>query len=414
MTSSIGWDPATYERFGDHRSRPFDELLGRVGAADPRVVVDLGCGNGPATMALVRRWPDAQIIGVDSSEQMLARAREIDPDGRVEWVHADVADVHPPDHTDVLTTNATLQWVPGHDDLIRRWVGELAPGGWFAMQVPGNFGAPSHRILRELAAQSPHADQLRPLLPGTDAVHEPAGYAMLLADAGCAVDVWETTYQQVLDPAGEQESPALEWTRGTALRPVLSAITDEGERAVFLAAYAERLADAYPRQGFGTSYPFRRIFAVGRTAVGERPAQLAGTATAAPQRTARADRAGTSRPGVVALDHVQVSCAAGSEDALRGFYAGVLGMHEVAKPVALAAGGGVWFEAGTARLHCGVEDGFRPAHKAHPALSVADVVVAAHAVRASGAAVVWDERLPGVRRFHTVDPVGNRLEIQQI
>ena len=116
---------------------------------------------------------------------------------------------------------------------------------------------------------------------------------------------------------------------------------------------------------------------------------------------------------MTALGHVQVSCPAGSEDVLRGFYAGTLGMAEVPKPPVLAARGGAWFRAGTCEIHCGVEDPFRPARKAHPCLLVADIDAAAEVVTAGGGEVRWDENVPGVRRFHTDDPVGNRIEFQQ-
>jgi catechol 2,3-dioxygenase-like lactoylglutathione lyase family enzyme len=116
---------------------------------------------------------------------------------------------------------------------------------------------------------------------------------------------------------------------------------------------------------------------------------------------------------VTGLHHVQVSCPAGSEDALRAFYGGVLGMAEVAKPPALAVRGGVWFRAGGCELHCGVEEGFTPARKAHPGIAVSDVDAVAARVRAAGGPVRWDDQIPGLRRFHTDDPVGNRVELQQ-
>ena len=116
---------------------------------------------------------------------------------------------------------------------------------------------------------------------------------------------------------------------------------------------------------------------------------------------------------IAGLHHVQVSCPAGSEDTLRSFYAGVLGMEELAKPPKLAARGGAWFRAGSCEIHCGVEEPFAPARKAHPGIAVTDVDALAERVAAAGAEVRWDDNLPGVRRFHTDDPVGNRLEFQQ-
>jgi predicted enzyme related to lactoylglutathione lyase len=113
------------------------------------------------------------------------------------------------------------------------------------------------------------------------------------------------------------------------------------------------------------------------------------------------------------LHHVQVSGPAGCEDAMRAFYAGVLGMTELEKPERLRARGGAWFRAGAAEVHVGIEDGFAPAHKAHPGIAVSDVDEVARAVRAAGGPVTWDDAIPGLRRFHTSDPVGNRLEFQQ-
>lgn len=117
---------------------------------------------------------------------------------------------------------------------------------------------------------------------------------------------------------------------------------------------------------------------------------------------------------VVGLHHVQIACPAGSEDLLRGFYGEVLGMPEIPKPPVLAARGGVWFEAGDRQLHCGVEADFHPALKAHPCFLVDDLAAVATAVEVADGDVRWDESIPGVRRFHTDDPVGNRVELQQV
>src|SRR5689334_20106439 len=172
MTDSA-WDPRQYAVFADHRGRPFVDLLARVEAPAPRLVVDLGCGPGELTLGLARRWPDARIVGVDSSPQMLERARELDADGRVEWVRARAEEWDPSwagAPVDLLVTNATLQWVPTHLRLIPPWLASLAPGGTFAMQVPSNFDAPSHRLMREVAARQPRAADLRPGLDRARAV----------------------------------------------------------------------------------------------------------------------------------------------------------------------------------------------------------------------------------------------------
>jgi trans-aconitate 2-methyltransferase len=270
MLEVVVWDPQQYALFASHRGRPFADLLAHVGAEHPRLVVDLGCGDGPLTLTLADRWPGARVVGLDSSPQMLAAARALDTDGRVEWVQVAAEDWDPADlgqPVDVLVTNAALQWVPGHLDLLPRWVDALADGGWFAMQVPSNFDAPSHRLMREAAARHTRADDLRPVLDRARAVADPVDYLGALAALGLDADVWQTTYEHVLDPAGVQASPVLEWVRGTGLRPALDVLTDDAERDAFLADYTAALDAAYPRQPWGVVLGFTRTFAVGHRRV---------------------------------------------------------------------------------------------------------------------------------------------------
>lgn len=252
------WDPRQYGRYADERSRPFLDLVGRIGAASPRRVVDLGCGPGRLTALLADRWPEAAVEGVDSSPEMIAAA---EPGPRLTF-RVGTVESFDPSGVDVIVSNAALHWVPTHRDLLTRWATALPVGGWLAFQVPGNFAAASHTLLREVAASGPWAavaDVLRP----DDAVAAPSGYAELLLAAGLAVDAWETTYVHVLSGA----DPVLEWMRGTTLRPVMQALpTDSYAR--FEAELADRLRAAYPAGPHGTLFPFRRIFAVA-TRVGD-------------------------------------------------------------------------------------------------------------------------------------------------
>jgi trans-aconitate 2-methyltransferase len=255
VTGSTTWDPTLYLDFDDHRSRPFHDLLARVGAVAPRRVVDLGCGPGHLTAVLGARWPDAEVVALDSSAEMVAaaRARGIDAE------QADVVHWMPPPDTDVVVTNAVLQWVPSHRQLLPRWIAALPGGAWFALQVPGNLGAPSHALIRELAEEEPWRGRVD--LRDEIAVAEPAEYAEVLAGAGAEVDVWETTYHQRL--AGPD--PVLRWVSGTALRPVRDALGADAY-ATFREQLAPRLRAAYPARPDGTTwFPFRRIFAVART-----------------------------------------------------------------------------------------------------------------------------------------------------
>lgn len=249
------WDAAQYLRFGDERSRPFSDLVARVGAEHPGYVADLGCGPGHLTAALARRWPDADVHGIDSSAQMIEAADGAEYPG-VSFSLGDVREWAPDRSPDVITCNAVLQWVPAHDGLLLRWADWLSPGGWLAFQLPGNFDSPPHAVARELAS----SPRWRGLVGGAELnrqAGDPGHYVGLLARDGCQVDAWETTYLHIL----QGDNPVLEWTKGTTLRPVL-ALLDEEQAADFTAEYAERVKDVYQRGSFGVIFPFRRVFAV--------------------------------------------------------------------------------------------------------------------------------------------------------
>jgi trans-aconitate 2-methyltransferase len=252
----VVWDPAQYRRFGTERDRPFLDLLARVGAESPRRVVDLGCGTGHLTGLLVARWPAAIAEGIDSSAEMIASTASV---SGVAFRVADIESWQPLPDTDVVITNAALQWVPSHRSLLRAWADALPSGAWFALQVPGNFESPSHALMRGLAESPKWNAKVGAVLRHDDPVESPSGYASLLLDAGWQVDAWETTYLHLL----HGDDPVLEWVRGTGLRPVLDALGAD-DAATFNAEYAALLRDAYPPGPHGTFFPFRRIFCVGQ------------------------------------------------------------------------------------------------------------------------------------------------------
>jgi trans-aconitate 2-methyltransferase len=267
------WDAGQYLRFGGERARPFFDLVAQVGATSPRYVADLGCGPGSLTAALAQRWPDATVVGVDNSPEMIATAQASSAQastGRaavqrtaagqavpsLSFTLGDVADWCPERPLDVLVCNAVLQWVPGHDELLLRWADLLAPDGWLAFQLPGNFDQPSHTIVKEMA-ESPRWRELLADVRLNRQAGDPAHYVTLLARPGFAVDAWETSYLHIL----HGEDPVLEWTKGTTLRPVLAAL-DAEDAAAFVREYGERLRAEYRPHPFGTIFPFRRVFAV--------------------------------------------------------------------------------------------------------------------------------------------------------
>lgn len=248
------WDPDRYLTYADERGRPFLDLLARVGAADPRTVVDLGCGPGNLTSLLADRWPGADVVGLDSSAEMIAAATDSAGD-RIRFEVADLREWESAEPVDVLVSNATLQWVPGHLDLLPRLVAQVAPGGWLAFQVPGNFGEPSHTIRDELAAEPAYAAHTAGV--AVPSSHDPTVYLDALAGLGCTVDAWETTYLHLLTGS----DPVFTWVSGTGARPTLQALPDDLSPQ-FEAEFRTRLAAAYPERGYGVVLPFRRVFVV--------------------------------------------------------------------------------------------------------------------------------------------------------
>lgn len=256
------WDPGVYGRYGDERSRPFFELVGRIPVEAPRQVVDLGCGPGTLTATLAARWPGALVRGIDSSPEMIEAARQLDVP--VDFALGDVRDFVPSPGVDLIVSNAALQWVPGHDGLLLRWVKALADGAWLAFQVPGNFDSPAHLALYDVASSPRWKDRLGAVTPRI-AVDDATVYAARLTDAGCAVDAWETTYVHLL-PGTSADHPVLAWLEGTALRPIRAAFgADEAGWGAYRAELGERLAEAYPVRHNRAFFPFRRVFVVAQT-----------------------------------------------------------------------------------------------------------------------------------------------------
>lgn len=254
---AMSWDPTQYLKFAGERVRPAIDLLARIPIAKPESVVDLGCGAGNLTPMLRERWPQALLTGIDSSPEMLAKARADHP--QTTFVQADIGHWRPAQQADVVYSNATLQWLPGHETLIPRLLDAVRPGGWLAIQMPRNFGAPSHTAVSATIEHGPWRGKLEPLLR-RHPVAAPHDYWRLLHEDAADLHIWETEYLQVLDG----ENPVAEFTKGTWLKQFLDRL-QEPERGDFEASYRARVLSTYPRESDGhTLFPFRRLFIVAR------------------------------------------------------------------------------------------------------------------------------------------------------
>jgi trans-aconitate 2-methyltransferase len=250
------WDPTLYLQFGAVRTRPAADLLAHVALEAPRFVVDLGCGPGNSTALLRARYPNADILGVDSSMHMLDDARASGLAAR--WEQGDFDTWSPQNPPDLIYANAAFQWSADPVPLVVRLLAALAPGGALAFQVPQNFDQPSHVEVRAAVEDGPWADKLKGVKQYDPGFAKAPDYARALMGAGAAVDIWTSEYLQVLEGA----DPVFNFMSGTGLRPFVQALEGD-ERAAFEQAARARLARAYPPEPDGrTLFPFRRLFAI--------------------------------------------------------------------------------------------------------------------------------------------------------
>lgn len=248
------WSASQYLKFEQERTRPARDLLAQIPLAAPRRVVDIGCGPGNSTELLASRWPEAEVSGIDTSPDMIEKARARLP--RLSFKLADAASWTPDEPVDVIFANAVFQWLPEHPSIFLRLMDKLAPGGVFAVQMPDNLSEPSHSAMAETAAGVPFSGKLKDVarLP----LPSPAAYYDLLLPASTHIDIWHTVYNH---PMTGMEA-IVEWLKGTGLRPYLGPLAP-AEQETFLAAYRKRLSELYrPLADGRVLLRFPRLFIV--------------------------------------------------------------------------------------------------------------------------------------------------------
>jgi trans-aconitate 2-methyltransferase len=250
------WNPGQYLRFDDLRTRPSFELAARIAVEQPQRVIDLGCGPGNSTRALAQRWPEARVVGLDSSEEMIAAARESAPD--TEWLPGSIETWSPDEPFDVVFTNAAIQWIPDHRTLVPQLFSHVAEGGALAIQIPSHDFARVFSLIGEVANDSRWASRTVGAYDSFT-MEQPAVYYDALAPLAREVDIWETEYYHVLD----SPEAAVDWVSGTALRPFLSVLDSPAEKDAFLAELQAKAQVAYPPQPDGRMlFPFKRVFVI--------------------------------------------------------------------------------------------------------------------------------------------------------
>ncbi len=256
------WDPDSYMTFADLRSRPGLELIARINHPNPEIIVDLGCGPGHLTAVLARRWPDARIVGIDDSAEMLERAESQFPSHQwptINWQHEEIATWAPSYPVSIVFSNAALHWLGNHQVLFPRLMSLISVGGALAVQMPDNWDQPSHRLISRLVDDPRWRSRTAQAFLGHP-VADPAEYRAWLRPTAVDIDLWRTTYYHVL----EGSDAMLGWVKGSVLRPILVALQPD-EAADFVSQLTEAYRTAYPVEADGkTPFPFSRLFIVAR------------------------------------------------------------------------------------------------------------------------------------------------------
>lgn len=244
------WNPEDYGQFADVRLQPALDLLARVGSLPAGSVVDLGCGSGVMASALKHRFQAHDLVGVDSSPAMLAKAEDKAFD---QLQLADIENWQAKEPA-LIFSNAALQWVSNHSELMPRLAGMLAKGGTLAVQMPFQHGAPSHRGWSQAEQSAFGAERSESRLN----VLAPERYFDLLSPLG-DFNVWMVEYTQHL-AATDMGHPVRMFTQSTFGKPYLDPLAHE-DKARLIAAYEAAMAEAYPLRADGSVlFPFRRLF----------------------------------------------------------------------------------------------------------------------------------------------------------
>lgn len=263
------WNPDQYLAYAGPRTRAALDLIDRIPPVEPGAAVtvyDLGCGTGNITASIAQRWPNARVIGIDSSTDMLNKARKDHKRGSatsIDWRLDDIQAWTAKPVADIIYSNAALHWLNQHEQLFPHLLTQLRPGGILAVQMPLSWHAPSHQIMRDVLENggdngAPLGDDALRRRYSTPPVMQPEAYHALIAPHVDRVDIWKTEYLHVL----HGDNAVFDWVAGTGLRPILQNLQGD-DRERFLFDYRARVRAAYPQNQRGeTLYLFPRLFLV--------------------------------------------------------------------------------------------------------------------------------------------------------
>jgi len=248
------WNPEQYLKFKNERTQPSMDLVSRIKIEKADFIIDIGCGPGNSTQILRQRWPSAEIVGIDRSEEMIKKAREDYPDPK--WFIADAASFNSDLLYDIVFSNATLQWIPHHEILVPNLFKLVRSKGALTVQIPADNESPLHKALLSASRN----DHWHRYTRGCDKLlHYQSSdyYYNLLTPLASEIELWETTYYHILP----SHQGLIEWYKSTGMRPFLDRLPDEESKMKFEKDVLERCKDNYKIQNNGKIlYPFKRIF----------------------------------------------------------------------------------------------------------------------------------------------------------
>jgi trans-aconitate 2-methyltransferase len=256
MNKKTEWNPDLYLKYEDERTQPSYDLASRINVANPANIIDMGCGPGNSTRVLREQWPHAQIIGLDSSPEMIEKARSAYPQGR--WILADAAKWKAEIQYGIIFSNAMLHWLPNQEGVIKTLFDGVQNQGALAVQVPANNDSPLHKALLSMSKREAWKNVMR----GCDELityHDANFYYDLLSALTSRFFIWYTTYYHVM---GSHQG-LIDWYASTGMKPYLERLATDEIRHLFQSQVLDECRSAYPeQQDHRILFPFRRLFFV--------------------------------------------------------------------------------------------------------------------------------------------------------
>lgn len=251
------WNPNLYMQFRSERTQPSIDLIAKIKSVEPRSIIDIGCGPGNSTKELVNRWPKAKITGLDSSSAMIKKAEQDYPNQ--EWIVADALDYEPASEYDIVFSNAVIQWIPDHENLLKKFYGILSGNGLVAIQIPLFWDMPLGKIINETADDNRWKEKLEGI-SDLFTMHNYSFYYDHLSNLFDSIDIWETHYFHILD----SQIAILEMMRSTGMKPYLDKLDKNLDKEKFEKKVLIGIEKAYPKQKNGkVLLPFKRLFFIG-------------------------------------------------------------------------------------------------------------------------------------------------------